>query len=445
MRRIAILLGLWAGMAGAEGLPDPLRDADFPPVDMDEARLGQLLFYDPILSGNKEVSCATCHNPRLGTSDGLSLGIGDGGAGLGPDRVADPDNPPEQRVPRNAPGLFNLGARQVRVLFHDGRIERDETRASGFRTPMGPEMEQGFDGLLSAQTMFPVLSADEMAGHYGENAISKAVRTGRITGPGGAWDLLARRVAALPEYRRRFAQVYGLAPEEIHFTDISNAIAVFMAQEWRSDTAPFDAYLRGQGALPDPAMAGLRLFYGDVGCADCHSGSLLTDQRFHAMGDVQIGPGKAASFESHARDTGRMRVTGDPDDAHAFRTPSLRNVALTAPYGHAGAYADLAAYLRHHADPVAGLEDYDRDQAVLPELGVEDWRILEDPAEVAAIAGAVSRAPLDLKQADVAALVAFLESLTDPVALSGRLGVPDTVPSGLPVAQPLSAAASPVD
>ena len=443
MRWIAILLALWAGTAGAEGLPAPLTDDDFAPVDMDEARLGRMLFYDPVLSGNKEVSCATCHHPRFGTSDGVSLGLGDGGTGLGPDRVADPDNPPEQRVPRNAPGLFNLGARQVRVLFHDGRIERDESRPSGFRTPMGPEMEQGFDGLLSAQTMFPVLSADEMAGHYGENAISSAVRTGRITGPGGAWDLLARRVAALPAYRRRFAEVYGLAPDAIHFTDISNAIAAFMAHEWRSDTAPFDAYLRGQGALPEAAMAGLRLFYGDAGCAACHSGPLLTDQRFHAMGDVQIGPGKAASFERHARDTGRMRVTGDPDDAHAFRTPSLRNVALTAPYGHAGAYAELAAYLRHHADPVAGLADYDIGQAVLPDLPVDDMAVMDDPDEVAAIAGAVTRPPFALAEDEVAALVAFLESLTDPVAKSGRLGIPDSVPSGLPVARPLSAAASP--
>lgn len=443
MRRIALLLALWAGTAGANGLPGPLTEADFPPVDMDEARLGRLLFYDPVLSGNKQISCATCHHPLFGTSDGVSLGIGDGGSGLGPDRVADPDNPPEQRVPRNAPGLFNLGARQVRVLFHDGRIERDASRASGFRTPMGPEMEQGFDGLLSAQTMFPVLSADEMAGHYGENAISKAVRTGRITGPGGAWDRLARRVAALPEYRRRFADVYGLGADEIHFTDISNAIAVFMAHEWRSDTAPFDDYLRGQAELPDAAMAGLRLFYGDAGCADCHSGPLLTDQRFHAMGDVQIGPGKAARFERHARDTGRMRVTGDPADAHAFRTPSLRNVVLTAPYGHAGAFSELAAYLHHHADPVAGLAGYDIGQAVLPDLPVADMAIMDDPDEVRPIAEAVTRPKMALAEDEIAVLVAFLDSLTDPVARSGRLGVPDSVPSGLPLARPLSAATSP--
>lgn len=435
MRWIAVFLCLFAGVAAGQDLPEPLRDADFPQIDEAEAQLGRLLFYDPILSGNQEVSCATCHHPRFGTSDGVSLGMGDGGRGLGPDRVADPDNLPEQRVPRNAPALFNLGARQVRVLFHDGRIEVDPARDAGFRTPLGPEMEQGFDGLLSAQTMFPVLSADEMAGHYSENPVSKAVRTGRITAPGGAWDLLAQRVAGLPAYRQRFRSVYGKAPQDVHFTDISNAIAGFMVHEWRSDTAPYDAFLRGPAVLPARAMAGLKLFYGNAGCAECHSGPLLTDQRFHAMGDAQIGPGKAARFEAHARDTGRMRVTGKPGDAYAFRTPSLRNVALTGPYGHAGAYSDLADYLRHHADPVTGLARYDIGHAILPDLPVEDMRIMEDRAEVDAISGAISRAPLELSEDDIAALVAFLDTLTDPVARKGRMGVPETVPSGLPVAR----------
>lgn len=430
---VGIALGSAAG-AAAEDLPAPLTDADFAPVRVEEARLGRLLFYDPVLSGNREVSCATCHHPRFGTSDGVSLGIGDGGRGLGPDRVVDPANPPEQRIPRNAPGLFNLGAREVTVLFHDGRIEADPDRASGFRTPMGAEMETGFASLLSAQTMFPVLSADEMAGHYGENGISTAVRKGLITGEGGAWDLLARRVAEIREYRDRFEVVYGLAPEAIHFTDISDAIAAFMAWEWRSDSAPFDAFLRGEAALPEQAMRGVELFYGDAGCATCHEGPLLSDWAFHAMGQPQIGPGKAARFETHARDTGRMRVTGDPADAYAFRTPSLRNVALTAPYGHAGAYAELSGFLRHHADPVAGLAAYDPSQAVLPPMPVADFRIMRDPDEVAAIAAAVTHEGQALTDTEVAALEAFLGTLTDPVAIEGRMGVPDAVPSGLPVA-----------
>ncbi|QFT57339.1 Cytochrome c551 peroxidase precursor [Sulfitobacter sp. THAF37] len=432
-----VLLGAlcWPAAAPAQTLPDPVGDADYRPVDLEEARLGQVLFYDPILSGNRSVACATCHHPDFGTGDGVSLALGDGGLGLGPDRVADPDNPPEERIPRNAPGLFNLGAHEFSVMFHDGRLEVDADRPGGLRTPMDADMVGGFASVLSAQTMFPVLSRDEMAGSHRENDVARAVRQGVITGPGGAWDLIARRVAAVPEYAARFRAVYPhvAGPEDIAFTDISNAIAVFMAHEWRSDTAPFDAVLRGEAALEGAAQAGLRLFYGAAGCAGCHSGPFLTDHDFHAMGTPQIGPGKSASFEDHHRDEGRFRVTGDPDDLYAFRTPSLRNVALTAPYGHAGGHRDLAAFVAAHADPAAGMAAYTEDQAVLTVPKAEDFAVMRDPAQVAAILGAVRVPPVRLSPEEVGQIVAFLNTLTDPVAAEGRLGVPETVPSGLPV------------
>ena len=408
----------------------------FPPVDWmttDPARveLGQLLFYDPILSGNREVSCATCHNPAQGTSDGLSLGLGDGGIGLGPERRADPANLPEQRIPRNAPALFNLGAAEFSVMFHDGRLEADSTRPGGIRTPLGEDMVAGFTSVLAAQAMFPVLSGDEMAGHYSENEIAQAVRMGFLSQPGGAWDRIAARVAAIPEYRARFDAVLGQGAE-IRFTDIGNVIAEFIADEWRADDSPFDRYLEGE-PLPAAAERGRALFYGDAGCSSCHAGRFQTDQDFHAIAMVQIGPGKAARFESHARDEGRMRVTGDPADAYAFRTPSLRNVTQTAPYGHAGAYATLEGVIRHHLDPVAALMGYDQSQAVLPALDVADWRVLEDEAEMAAIAAANELAPMVLSDPEIADLIAFLDALTDP--REDRLGVPDAVPSGLPVAR----------
>ena len=111
----------------------------------------------------------------------MSLSLGDGGKGLGLKRVVDSQNLPEQRVPRNAQPLFNLGAKQIRALFHDGRVEVDAARASGLRTPLEDEMIGGFASIISAQTMFPVLSGDEMAGHYSENNISQAVRRGTLT------------------------------------------------------------------------------------------------------------------------------------------------------------------------------------------------------------------------------------------------------------------------
>lgn len=426
-----LALVLLASPVRAE-LPAPVSDADYMQVSAEEARLGQLLFYDPILSGNRNIACATCHHPQFGTSDGVSLSLGEGGEGLGTARRPDPANLPEQRIPRNAPGLWNLGAHEFRVLFHDGRIEADATRPGGIRSPLDADMMTGFSGVLSAQTMFPVLSGDEMAGHYGENDISTLVRQGRITGTGGAWDMIAGRVRTIPAYEQAFARVYPdiAAGRTVDFTDISNAIAAFMAFEWRSDDSPFDAMLRDAVALEKSVARGLDLFYGDAGCSACHSGPFQTDHGFHAMGVPQLGPGKGERFETHARDTGRMRVTGQGADAYRFRTPSLRNVTLTAPYGHSGAYRDLRAFVEAHGavDP-----DYDRGQVVLGDLpGAEDWRVMDDPREVADIAGAQSGSvSLDPGQMDD--IIAFLNALTGETAGTGRLGVPDAVPSGLPV------------
>ena len=435
--RFCILtLATLAPLAAAADLPLPTSEDTYRAVDMQAAKLGQLLFYDPILSGNKEVACATCHHPAFGTGDGISLSIGDGGSGLGPDRAIDPDNPPEQRIPRNAQALWNLGAHEFTVLFHDGRIEEDATRPGGLRTPLDADMVAGFETLLSAQSMFPVLSPDEMAGHYAENEIAAAVRKGELTSEGGAWDLIAGRVADIPAYAEDFIATYPhiTAPDDITFADVSNAIASFIEHEWRSDTSPFDAYLRNGTPLPDDAMAGLALFYDDAGCADCHSGTFQTDHQFHAMGDVQIGPGKARRFETHARDVGRFGVTGQTADLYAFRTPSLRNIEITGPYGHAGAYSDLATYLAAHSNPDA-FASYDIVNATLPETPFEDMRIMRDDSESSAILAARVAVPA-LSADDIAQLTAFLKTLTDTAAQTGRLGIPKEVPSGLNVANP---------
>ena len=412
----------------------PQSDAKFSRADERSVALGQLLFYDAILSGNKSVSCATCHHPAFGTSDGVSLAIGDGGMGLGPKRSIDPKNVPEIRVGRNAPSLFNLGAAQFTSLFHDGRLEADPARPSGIRSPLEDEMVGGFNSVLSAQAMFPVLSADEMAGHYSENEISKAVRLGQLTIEGGAWDLIATRVAAIPEYREMFDKVIGNT-RPIEFTDIANAIADFIAFEWRADNSPFDRYLRGENALSAKALAGMELFYGKANCVACHSGQFQTDHDFHAIAMVQIGPGKTERFETHTRDIGRMRVTGNEDDAYKFRTPSLRNIGLSAPYGHAGAYATLEGVVRHHLNPVASLMNYDRNNAILPDLpDAVDFSILDDRAMLGEIANANELEPVELSDSEVADLLAFLDSLTDPLSRAGfRLGIPASVPSGLPV------------
>ncbi len=178
------------------------------------------------------------------------------------------------------------------------------------------------------------------------------------------------------------------------------------------------------------------LFYGKAGCGVCHSGQFQTDHDFHAIAMPQIGPGKKGRFETHFRDLGRLRVTGNDADAYRFRTPPLRNVALTAPYGHDGAYATLEGVVRHHLDPVGSLMRYDPSQAVLPELaGHDDFPVLADEEELARIAAANELEPVDLSDEEVRQIIAFLEALTDTASVEGRLGIPATVPSGLPVDQ----------
>ncbi|MEO1308229.1 MAG: cytochrome-c peroxidase, partial [Pseudomonadota bacterium] len=114
--RFACILAFVAGGASAD--PTAIDPSDYPEFDQAQIEAGWLLFYDPVLSGNRNISCATCHHPRFATSDGLSLGLGEGGIGLGPDRRFDPQNMPEQRIPRNSPALFNLGHNDISVMFH---------------------------------------------------------------------------------------------------------------------------------------------------------------------------------------------------------------------------------------------------------------------------------------------------------------------------------------
>lgn len=412
----------------AYDLPAPVTDDDYLPVNMPEVTLGQLLFFDPILSGNDNIACSTCHHPKLGTSDGLSLGMGEGGIGLGPDRVADPENMPEDRVPRNAPALYNLGAREYTRMFHDGRVEMVDGQ---LRVPVEDAFFDTVSGILATQAAFPVLSADEMAGQVSENPLSKLVRKGQFSGADGAWEMIAAKVAAIPEYQQRFEATY---PEialgrDIAFADISDAIAGFMAFEYRADDSAFDRFLRGdETALTEAAKNGIGLFYGEAKCASCHSGAFQTDHDFHAMGQPQLGPGKTLVFEQGTRDEGRFRVTGRTEDLYAFRTPSLRNVTLTAPYGHAGAYRDLRTFVVAHLAPSDSLVNYDPVNSVLPKLEVEDWEVMETKADVAPILAAIEVEDRVLPDDQIDALMAFFAALEDDPK---RLGIPEAVPSGL--------------
>ncbi|MEM8789449.1 MAG: cytochrome c peroxidase [Pseudomonadota bacterium] len=395
------------------------------------AEVGRLLFFDPILSGNRNIACATCHHPRLGTGDGLSLGLGQGAEGLGPERVAGPTV--LKRIPRNAPPLWNLGAREIDVLFHDGRLSVSDVFGTGFNSPVEENLPAGVTSILAAQALFPMVARFEMAGHREDNEVSVAAHRRMQE----AWPLVAKRVRSIPEYERMLRLAYRdiEAREDIDIVYIVNALADFMNAEFQSFDSPYDRFLAGV-PLPAAAERGRRLFFGDAGCSGCHAGRLLSDQGFHALALPQFGPGRTRLFDPMPRDVGRMGETDRLEDAYRFRTPMLRNVALTAPYGHNGAYATLEGIVRHHLDPAGGFAGWDRRQVVLPRvarLGQVDFLNLADAREQARLRARVDILPRQLGDAQVADLVAFLQALTGTDSVKGRLGVPDTVPSGLKV------------
>ncbi len=437
MKRVLHALCLCLALpAGAADLPRPLTNSDFIQFDATQAKLGQLLFYDKILSGNRNISCGTCHHHELGGSDGLSLGIGEGGKGLGPKRVAQSQTDRiRKRIPRNAPALWNLGAKDIRVMFHDGRLETSDLYGNGFNSPAEEWLPQGLETILAAQAVFPLTARFEMAGDPEENEISGAVND-RID---NAWPILAKRVRIIPEYGAMFVTAFdhiGTA-DQVTIVEIANALAAFIGTEWRNHDSPFDRYLNGDvQALSPQAKAGKDHFYGKANCATCHAGPLMSDQSFHALALPMFGPGKTRRFDPQPRDVGRMGESDRLEDAYRFRTPMLRNVALTAPYGHNGAYPTLDGIIRHHLAPLTALDTWSRAQANLPNapwLQPVDFIVQSDRREAARHRRAVDIEPVTLTDGEVADLVAFLESLTGETALTRPLGRPTKVPSGLTV------------
>ena len=413
-----------------------MTDADYHSFSMQRAKIGQLLFYDKILSGNRNISCGTCHHHRFGGTDGLSLGIGEGGVGVGPDRhPGSGESRIRKRVPRNASALWNLAAKKFTVLFHDGRLAIADDFDNGFNTPAEEWLPHGLETVLGTQAIFPMTAQFEMAGNPKENEVAGALHD-RID---AVWPILAKRVRVIPEYGQMFVETFDDidTAEEVTIAHIGEALAAFIAIEFRSDDSPFDAFLAGdETALTPKQRRGADLFYGKAGCADCHSGSLLTDQKFHALAIPPFGPGRTRRFDPYTRDVGRMGETDDLADAYRFRTPSLRNIALTAPYGHNGAYPDLEGIIRHHLDPQGSFDAWQQDFAQLPEapwLAPIDFVVWQDRFEIARVRAKIDIAPRALADDEVAALVDFMGALTGASTSNPLFGVPDTVPSGLPV------------
>ena len=394
-----------------------------------------MLFYDPILSGNKNISCGTCHHHDLHGVDALSLGIGEGGQGVGLKRTpGEGASKIRKRVPRNAPALWNLGHRSVDVLFHDGRLEVSDQYGNGFDSPAEEWLPEGLESIVAAQALFPMTAQFEMAGNTGENEVARAIHE-RID---LAWPILAKRVRTIPEYGEMFVDAFDHidTAEQVTIVEIGNALGAFVASEWISIDSPFDAWLKDGKPLPEDAERGRELFFGEAGCSSCHSGPLFTDHKFRALGLPAFGPGRTRKFDFIARDLGRMAETDLLEDAYRFRTPSLRNVAVTGPYGHNGAFATLEAMIRHHIDPPASRAAWGPESVTLPEapwLAAVDFAIQQDSREMARQAEARDVFLPSLTDKEIADLVAFLNALTGESLDDRPLGRPENVPSGLPV------------
>ncbi len=400
-------------------------------VDLDPEliALGQSLFFDKELSGNRDIACATCHFPTHGSGDGLAVSIGTGGEGIGPQREIGYGR---EFIPRNAPEVFNRGAEEWTSMFWDSRVFERNGR---IHTPAGSQLPDGFENVLAAQAMFPVTSGDEMRGAPGD--VDVFGQENELAGIDGSdftaiWDGLMVRLLAHPEYVALFEQAYpDVATDDLGFEHAATAIAAFEIHAFTLPNSPWNAYLNGDtNALTDQQKEGAILFYGVANCSSCHTGALLTDQQHHTLAVPQVGPGKG---DEAPLDLGRWRENGDESDMYAFRTPSLHNVATSFPYMHDGAFLTLESAVRHHLDPEASLASYDPADHVIPEL-VEHYQ--NDPELIADMLKYVDPklAPdRELTDAEVDALVEFLKALTDPDVGDLEHLIPDSVPSGIPV------------
>ena len=332
-----------------------------------KAALGRALFWDPVLSGGRDVSCATCHHPANGYADGLDLSIGSNGQGLGASRrFRVPNN--IAFVKRNSPTVLNAA---FNGLLPDGTCQPATA-------PMFWDLRAQS---LESQSLLPIASLEEMRGPQFSEA--------------AALDSVVARLRALPAYASLFAAAFA-GSQPISSANLGKALACFERTLVATD-APYDRYQRGdQSALTAQQVQGLNAFVAS-GCAKCHSGPMFSDYKTHVLGVADNG-------KNPASDAGL-------NNTYAFRTPSLRNVALTAPYMHSGTIPDLAGVLNFY-DPGRG--------------GGGGGNPPPNPH-----VSAGQRDPLfPGRVTDPQAIIAFLQALS---ASSYDRSVPASVPSGLAV------------
>ena len=347
-----------------------------------EEKLGRLLFWDPLLSGHRDVACATCHHPDFAYADGRALSLGAGAVGLGPARVDVSDG----RIPvvkRNSPTILNTA--------FNGLDDRRRRRGGGGDTiasvdpARAPMFWDSRVRSLETQALEPLKAMEEMRG----TAYAEA----------DAVDIVVERLRAVPEYVTLFQDAYGTGTR-IDAPRLGQAIAAFERTLVAMDS-PFDRFRAGDAnALTPQQRRGFETF-DDVGCERCHEGPMFSDFDLEAEG-VPEHPQLA---EPDAGD-GRFR----------FRTPTLRNVALTAPYMHNGTLATLEDVLRF----------YDNGRSENPNV-LNDRRGQRGDG-VARLSGSFRRVD-NMSDREMQDIVAFLEALTDT---NFDRTIPAQVPSGLP-------------
>ena len=354
-----------------------------------QEELGRFLFWDPVLSGDMDVACATCHHPDLAYADGRDLALGPGSVGLGPDRV-DFSNGEIPVVKRNSPTVLNvafngLDRRRRRGRREDefGPLPEDLEAVNQGRAPMFWDRRTRS---LETQALIPLTVREEMRG----DAYPEEV----------AVDSVVARLRAVPEYLTLFQEVYGqdasIEPEQV-----AEAIAAF-ERTLVTANSPFDRFLAGEEeALTPQQRRGLEEF-ADADCTRCHDGPMLSD------------------FDLHAEGVAENPLLTEPDTGDGrfrFRTPTLRNVALTAPYMHNGMLATLEEVL----------EFYDRGRSENPNVANRRGRRSEDDQVARGRLSRRFRGVDDLTGQEMRDIIAFLESRTDP---DFDRTVPLRVPSG---------------
>lgn len=419
-----------------EGLTgDPAKGMNLPSPYEPEVELGKMLFFSKALGGGKTAACASCHHPYLGGGDGLSLPVG--ADAQHPDLlgVGRKSTHGQLNNPRNSPTVFNAWL-WTKGVFWDLRVETLED--GSIRTPdspFGQTDSNAGDSLLAAQAAFPVTSVEEMRTDQFEpgqsNEVVRAHLAARLADTGIGEGELAKN-----HWRGLFEWVYGHTTEGnedvVNFDNVKRAIASYEKSMNLTDN-PWFRYIKGdKNALTAAQKRGAKLFYtpppeGGAGCAGCHSGDVFSNQGAFPVGFPQIGPGKGHGV-SGAEDHGRGAESQIPFEVGSFRIPTLLNVGVTAPYGHAGTFQTLEAVVDHYNDFDKFLVHYvdNKSWCELPQFAdIENCAQLfphaqsinkgiADQIQALRDQGGPAMLPLHLDEEQKADLVAFMHSLTDP-------------------------------